>query len=274
MSHPYTVFPMRFSAEPAAMIAFLEELGLRRVLDTEGGGYAEFVAASGRVAVHGVADAAPVTPGDTSLNLSVADVDPALAQLRGLGLTTSVLDDSYGRRGVVSSPGGRAIGLYAEAEHARDGLRVHEQTVAASLDVVAVRYSSDFRADAAFFGSFGFEPFGPLDDPWWCALRAGRRQGGVIGLHAPSEHSTDAPADAPTEASTEVSSGASIPAEGAEPARPALVKLGFETSEPLDALAARLQAAGYRAGVAEDEAGTKVVVTDPDGQHLEIHPTI
>jgi hypothetical protein len=262
MSPSYTVFPMRFSAEPEAIIGFLEALGLQLVLDSESGTYAEFVAASGRVAVHDAADAAArVGPGDTSLNFSVADVDAAVAQLRGVGLTTSAWDESYGRQGVVSTPGGSAIGLNPEGGRGRDGFRVHEQTVAASLDVVAVRYSSDFRADAAFFGSFGFEPFGSLDDPWWCELRAGRRQGGVIGLHAPNENARANPPgpDAHGAAVTD---------------RPALVRLGFETSEPLDALAARLQAAGYRASVAEDEAGTKVVVTDPDGQDLEIHPTI
>lgn len=262
MSPAYTVFPMRFSAEPEAMIGFLEALGLQLVLDNESGTDAEFVGASGRVAVHDAADpAARVSPGDTSLNLSVVDVDEAVAQLRGVGLTTSAFAESDGRQGVLSTPGGSAIGLNAKGERGSDGLRVHEQTVAASLDVVAVRYSSDFRTDAAFFGSFGFEPFGSLDDPWWCELRAARRQGGVIGLHAPNE---DTRSDAV---------GADLDGV-ADTDRPALVRLGFETSEPLDALAARLQAAGYRASVAEDEAGTKVVVTDPDGQHLEIHPTI
>jgi hypothetical protein len=263
MSQSSTVFPMRFSADLRAMTTFLEALGLQRVLDAGNGTYAEFEGASGRVAVDGVAEAAGRwTPGDTSLNLAVSDVDAAVARLSGADLTTTAWDDWSGRRGVVRAPGGRMVGLCTATRTGTDGYRVHEQTVAASLDVVAVWTSTDFRADAAFFGLLGFEPFGSLDDPWWCTLRAGRRQGGVIGLHAPGEHTTDAPTDAP------------ILTEDTQAVRPALVRLGFETSEPLDALAARLQTAGYRASVAEDEVGTKVVVTDPDGQHLEIHPTI
>jgi hypothetical protein len=266
MSQSYTVFPMRFSAEPRAMIALLEALGLQRVLDTADGTYAEFQGASGRVAVHGVGAATERrTPGDTALNLAVGDVDAAMAEMTGVGLATAASDEMDGRQGVVKALDGTVVGLRAEARQKLDGYRVHEQTVAASLDVVAVWTSADFRADASFFGVFGFEPFGSLDDRWWCALRAGRRRGGVIGLHAPGEDSVGT--------STEHRSAESMDPD-AETDRPALVRLGFETSEPLDALAARMQAAGYRASVAEDEAGTKVVLADPDGQHLEIHPTI
>ena len=49
------------------------------------------------------------------------------------------------------------------------------------------------------------------------------------------------------------------------------VRLGFETSQDLAELASRLRAAGHRAEVV-DGAVRSVHVTDPDGQHLEIHP--
>ena len=268
MSQSYTIFPMRFSAEPRAMIALLEALGLQRVLDNADGTYAEFQGASGRVAVHGVGAATERrTPGDTALNLAVGDVDAAIAEMTGVGLATAASDEMDGQQGVVKALDGTVVGLRAEAREKLDGYRVHEQTVAASLDVVAVWTSADFRADAAFFGAFGFEPFGSLDDPWWCDLRVGHRQGGVIGLHAPNEESNGASTE-------DHSPGSSGTDADAATERPALVRLGFETSEPLDALAARLQAAGYPAVVAEDGAGTKVVLTDPDGQHVEIHPTI
>lgn len=51
----------------------------------------------------------------------------------------------------------------------------------------------------------------------------------------------------------------------------ALVRLGFETTEELGALAERLRGAGYEARVVENEVRS-VHVTDPDGMQLEIHP--
>lgn len=258
MSRTYSVLPMRFSANPGAVIAFLETLGLHKQMDQESGGWAVFAGASGAVAVHGTETAASgPAAGDTSLNFTVADVAAAGDELRTVGLTTTVWDETYGKQGSVRTPIGCSIGL---SEHGRTDLpgsyRVHEQVTAASLDVVVVWYSADFRRDAAFFAAFGFEPFDSLDNPWWCTLRAGRGQG-VIGLHA---------------VDTEADPG--IPPVEALVGRPALVRVGYETSEPLDALAARLRAAGHdSASVIDDEVGTRVVMNDPDGQRLEIFPT-
>ncbi len=251
MTEPaYVVFPMRFSADPAALMEFWRTLGLRQLDGASGDGYGEFAAASGLLAVHPAKVAeSEGGAGQTTLNVAVADVDVEAERLAAAGWPTRVRDEPYGRQGVVTGPGGRLIGLNAIS--GRDGEVDGGQRIAASLDVVAVWYSDDFAADAAFFGAFGFEPFGSLDNPWWCDLRAARRRGGVIGLHG--------------------TGGGSV----AGGAGPALVQLGFETSEPLDALAARLVAAGYQgAEVVEDEAGIKVVVVDPDGQRVEVHPTI
>ncbi len=51
----------------------------------------------------------------------------------------------------------------------------------------------------------------------------------------------------------------------------ALVSLGFQATEPLTELAERLTAAGYPAEICSGD-NPKVVVTDPDGQRLEVHP--
>lgn len=262
MSERYTVLPMRFSRRPQEMIGFLEALGLRKRLDTETGTYALFDGASGRVAVHGIEEGSRRTSGDTTLNFAVDDVQAVVQALADGGMQTAVWDETYAKQGIVRTADGRVIGLN---ENTQDdlygGYRLHEQSVAASLDVVAVWYSDDFTADARYFAAFGFEPFGSLDDPWWCDLRTGRRTGGVIGLHGTGGGSDLDRAETPDEAPDELTP-------------PALVRLGFETAEPLDALAARLAAAGYQAAVVENEAGPQVHVTDPDGQHLEIHPTV
>lgn len=248
MSQPYTTFPIRFSADPDAMIAFWETLGLTREVHADDGGPAVFRGASGMVAVRGAGSAeADAEVGTTSLSFAVADVDTASAELSEAGLEPKIWDEPAGRQGSVRSPIGGSVGLSENLPRDVGGAyRVHEQTVAASLDITVVWYTTDFRRDAAFFAMLGFEPFDDLDNPWWCSLRAGRGQG-VIGLHRAESDPV-----------------------GAE----ALVEIGFETSEPLDALAGRLRAAGHdSATVFDDEVGTRVVVTDPDGRKLEIHPT-
>lgn len=87
---------------------------------------------------------------------------------------------------------------------------------------------------------------------WWQALSA--PGAGTIGLHAPGGE--DDRVSRPS---------------GTEFGDIALVRLGFETAEDLDALAARLRNAGHDARVVEDEVRS-VHVTDPDGKRLEIHP--
>ena len=265
MSHDYTVFPIRFSAQPQAMIAFYTALGLAKTFDHDSGTWAVFRGASGALAVHGLAEAeSDKVAGATSLNLTVADVSAAAAELAGRGIETTAWDETFGKQGAVTSPDGRVVGLNEEQQDdLYGGYRIHEQRVAASLDVVAVVESADFAASAEFFAAFGFTPFGSLDDPWWCELRSPTRLAGALGLHRPTGDADDLPVGNIT-----------CESEGATQRPPLLVRLGFETSEPLDALAARLAVAGYAdAAVVDDEGGSRVVVIDPDGQQVQIRPT-
>src|SRR5699024_1739970 len=84
--------------------------------------------------------------------------------------------------------------------------------------------------------------------------RHGLVSSGVIGLHKPM------PGEVPH---------AATPAPFAE--RTSTVRLGFQTSEELEALAERLDRAGYPARVVSEQV-TAVYVVDPDGCELEIHP--
>ena len=66
----YTVFPLRFTDDAPAMIAFLEAVGLRRSVSTEGDGFAVLHGRSGAVMVHGTQSAESVTGhGSTTLEL-------------------------------------------------------------------------------------------------------------------------------------------------------------------------------------------------------------
>lgn len=252
---PFAVFPLRFTARPGEMIDFLCTLGMAPLITTEGNGFADLVAGGGgRVMIHGAASSATGAPaGETQLSTAVRSADAAAERLREEGLEVVVWDESYGRQGNITGPHGEAIGLnedqsdpYGYVEHDGGGADPR-------LTVVVVRPSAaggERERDVALFSALGFRPEGPGDES---CTRLTSTGGGTIGLHQPEE--------------------------GWRPARPgdvggadlqvSLVRLGFETTEDLAALAERLRAAGHPA---ELVASGSVHVTDPDGQHLEIHP--
>jgi hypothetical protein len=261
----YTIWPLRFSTDPGAMIDFLAALGLNQTVGHESRTYATFAGRSGTLGVHDVRTATTATAGRTSLNLATDDVDAAADELRAEGLTVSVWDETYGRQGAVRSPAGLVVGLNERTQDdLYGGYELLEQTVAASMDVVAVCAVADLDREAEFFGHFGFAALEPGQS--YRPLLAGP-DAGVIALRAAgTEPSGSAgPAGSASEASESVSD---------EPlGAPYLVALGAETSEPLDALADRMRAGGHPAETIEDESGVWVRLTDPDGVVLEVRPT-
>lgn len=255
----FTVFPLRFTAHPRALIDVLCTLGMAPLLISQSGQYAELVAGGGgRVMVHSASTSATGSPaGETQLSTLVRSADAAAERLREAGLEVTVWDEAYGRQGNITGPHGEAIGLNEDQED-HYGYVAHDGTGADDrLTVVAVRASaagSERDRDVEFFGALGFAP---ADDgsPFFRALVSPGRGG--VGLHVPADgESASRPGDDP----------------GHPDLRVSLVRLGFTTTEDLGALAARLTAAGYPARVIEDDAVRSVHLTDPDGQHLEIHP--
>lgn len=247
---PLVVNPYRFSADPIAMLTFLEALGLVPVVSSASG-YTLLQAQSGYVAVH-PPDDSPTGPiaGETHLVLLTDDATAAADHLRAAGLPTTTWDESYGRHAGVVDPRGDGI-LINEEQSDLYGYTGHPAASPGPVGVTAVRYSHDFAADLPFYAALGFQ-VATDGGEWWQGLRAGP-ESGVIGLHF-------------TEDALPVSAG------GSEIGPNPLVNLGFETDEPLAALAARLTAAGHPAEVVTDAAATKVHVTDPDGCLIEIHP--
>lgn len=245
MTTQTSVQAYRFSSDPAAMIAFLEALGMTRSVSREGDRYAVLRAAGGSVGVHAASGSSTgATHGQTQLCLEVGSVD----EVDGMdGIV--VWDESYGRQAGITDPFGGGIWI---DEHQRDlyGYQGHEGEPAAGLYVTAVRYSPDVEADKAFFARFGFEATG--GDEWWTPLRAA--DGSVIGLHKPQGEPITAPA-----ADNPVGDNS-------------LCDLGFETTEPLEQVRDRLVAAGYDARVHEDEFLRAVHVVDPDGREVQVHP--
>ena len=108
------------------------------------------------------------------------------------------------------------------------------------------------RAEAAYFAPFGFTA-PSYDDPWWIGLRAGERSG-VIGLHTGEVETRN-------------------PRSDGDPFEPVHeVRIGFETSEPLDRLADRLRAVGFAPTMITDGPDPRIVLTDPEGDEVQIHP--
>jgi hypothetical protein len=260
------VFPLRFTTDPRAMIAFLTELGMARRVTAGDDGFGELRAGAGAVMVHAASTSASgARPGTTDLCLMSPSADLAAGSLEQAGIAVTVWDESYGRQGMITGPDGEGISLNEDQEDLY-GYEGHEASPDPRLRVCAVVSSDDFKRDAGWFGRLGFLPGGadgrPLEEDiaaaecaGWLELH-GHGGAGIIGLHAPM---SDRPRTR-------------LASPEAPDLPPTLqVRLGFETSEELGALAVRLRGAGYDARL--DEGAVRAVhVLDPDGIDVEIHP--
>ncbi|HEX7351012.1 hypothetical protein [Brachybacterium sp.] len=261
----FTVFPLRFTRDPKALIAFLRTLGMAPAITAGDDGFGDLVAGAGRVMVHSVQGAeSGAAHGDTDLCLAVPDADRAARDLADAGIEATIWDESYGRQGRLDGPAGEGVSLN---EHQSDlyGYQGHDPSAGDHrLAVTAVVMSEDFGRDAAWFARLGFVADDAADhedagdhegagDQWWRELR-GPGRAGTIGLHRP------VPEDRRTRPT------------GEEFGDCLQVRLGFSTTEALDALAERLTAAGHPARLVEGDRARSVRVTDPDGLTVEIHP--
>lgn len=260
MNRSYAIWPLRFSPQAPAMIDFYTRLGLRPSLGHASGTFATFAGRSGTLGVH---DANRTESGaarrHTSLNLVTDDVKEAAAELDAIGYRVRVWDETYGAQGVMRSRDGLEIGLNEDEQaDLYGGYYVHKNEHEPTLDVVAVCDTSEMKAEADFFAAFGFTA-PSYDDPWWIGLRAGPRSG-VIGIH---HHEAQELGDV----------AANNPRTDDDLfGPPYLVRIGFETHEPLQQLADHLHAAGLAPTLVDDEHLPRLVLTDPDGETVEIHP--
>lgn len=256
MTPAYVIWPLRFSADPVAMIDFYTRLGLHQSLSHDTGTFATFVGRSGTLGVHDArTTTAGAVAGHAALNLATEDLESAAAELRSIGHEVLLWDETYGQQGAVTARDGRTIGLNQERQQdLYGGYHEHRDPGVPSLDVVAVCPNPDVRAEAAWFASFGFVA-SSYDDPWWIGLRAGAGSG-VLGINAGEvEHRAPRPADDLLGPAYEV-------------------RIGFETSEPLAQLDERLRGAGLEPTMISDGPTPRIVLTDPDGDDVQIHPTV
>ncbi|GAA3071955.1 MULTISPECIES: hypothetical protein [Actinomycetes] len=256
-AHPLCL--RRFTERPAAMADFLELLGMTPQRPSREGDAGILRAAAGRVALHQLAPDRPAVTGavhgETHLVFLAEDARHTAARLQEDGLRSLWWEHAERRHAGVTGPSGEGVWFHEEPDLCTAGPPVGAVD---GLTVVAVRSSEDPGADVAFFSHLGYEPIPGEESEGWLPLAVPEAPSGMIGLHAPGG---DKPGPA-----VEPPPGGHNPAGLNAP-----VLLGFQTPEELDGVAARLEAAGHPVQRAEGPVSA-LVVRDPDGRRLEIHP--
>ncbi|MGW5385882.1 VOC family protein [Nocardia sp. NPDC003963] len=108
------------------------------------------------------------------------------------------------------------------------------------LTALPIRYVADTAASRRFYAGLGLRPDNTAGVSVWTQLDA---DAGAVGIHDAA-----------------VSKGRP----------PGTVELGFATDEPLEAVAARLGAAGYTPELVEEDFGRSLRLIDPDGVTIQI----
>jgi hypothetical protein len=246
------VRPVRFTDRIEEMRVFLEAIGLRPRYESVRGGWVDMVADSGMVALHSAAEAVRAAPsGLTTLSFEAADVDALAARLRDAGVPDVVVyDESYGRVLSCRDPAGAEI-VADERSDDLYGYRSHEPgRQRAGWRVLPVCFTDPLGPYAEFLAAFGLHRRTGGDHHFTAYLAgSGDDEAGAVGLHAVADEGVRA-------------GSLRGEAEG--------VALSFETTEPLEAVAARLDAAGSVPLLSAQPFGSVLSVQDADGRHVEI----
>lgn len=242
------VCPVRFTEQIKAMQAFLETLGLRPRIESEGGSWVDMVAGGGMVGLHTVETAATgAVQGETGLSFEADDVGELAARLTSAGVEDVVVyDEAYGRVLSCRDPLGDVV-LVNERSEDLYGYRLHGGQPVSDLRVVPVRFTDPRGPFGGWLETLGLSLVGEADDSY-VMFAAGEGDHGYVGVHR--VYADELPIVA----------------------RPNAVQLTFSTSESLDDVASRLVDAGHAdATVLREDFGSLLSVTDPDGQECQVH---
>jgi hypothetical protein len=111
------------------------------------------------------------------------------------------------------------------------------------MKIMPIRYVGNVNAAERFYAALGLEPDQKSRSGNWSELRS---SGGLLALHT---------------------AALATPARGADD-----VELCFVTTEPLEAVAARLDAAGFpHDDIADENFGRLLRTTDPDGLAIQVN---
>lgn len=119
--------PLRFTADVAAMRAFLETVGLAPRVEGAQGGWVDLMAGRGMVALHDAASSSTGGKhGDTRLSFEADGIDQLQGQLVAAGYEdATTFDEAYGRVLSVTGPDGVVIWIDERSEDLY-GYQLHE----------------------------------------------------------------------------------------------------------------------------------------------------
>ncbi|MGI8700200.1 MAG: VOC family protein [Nocardioidaceae bacterium] len=247
------VRPVRFTDNVDSMRAFLITLGLQPRVESVSGGWVDMVAGGGAspgggmVALHSARDSARQAPsGLTSLSFEAGDVDVLAKRLGAAGVPdVTVYDEAYGRVLSCRDPLGDEI---AVDERSTDlyGYRVNESGHAkAGWQVLAARFTDPLGPYGAFLEALGMQRRGG-SSAHFAAYGFSGGAHGAVGLHPPTDKA------------------------GPHLDEPGAIRLSFQTTEPLAAVAARLEANRVPVLQRQEAFGFVLEISDPDGIAVEV----
>jgi hypothetical protein len=239
------VRPVRFTPDVAAMQAFLEILGLQPRISFDRPGWVDLAGSAGLVGLHDVSNSATGgLPGETRLSFEVGDADATAAALRDQGIAASVVDESFGRYVELTDPIGAPV-IADEVQHDLYGYTRHEVDSSQPAPVVVpVRFTDEASSYDGFLRALGLTGT-PEPGGYTTYVAPG---GGEVGVHY--VYSDDLPIVASSYASAH---------------------LTFAIDSGLDELQKALQDKGFHLERFDEDFGSFVDITDPDGQSVQVH---
>ncbi len=241
------VRPIRFTDNVEPMRAFLELIGLRPRIESVRGSWIELVADGGGVALHSASNSdSGAMQGKTSLAFEADDLD-ALAQalIDAAVPDVTVYDEAYGRVLTFTDPLGDRL---AVDERVKDlyGLRALPGDKPIGPKVMPVRFSDPAGPYGRLLQVLGLQPVGEINE-YYVNFAAADGKHGIVGLH--HAYAGELPI---------------VPGAGS-------VQLTFQSAEPLDQIALRLEGASFAPQLHNKDFGSLLSVTDPDGQPVQVH---
>lgn len=235
-----TVRPLRFTDDIPAARAFYEALGLRPVIEGEGGRWVDLRGAAGGLALHTAQGSATAMPeGSTSLSFEVSDPEALLRALLDAGYDDATLfDESYGRVLGVDAPDGTRL-LLDVVQDDLYGYRATDAAPGGDLTACPVVFTAHDAAWVRLLTVLGARV--ELDTPEYRQLVF--PDGGCVGVHEPRP--------------------------GDEPGRD-VVAVGFLSTVPLAQVCERAAATGRPARVVDVDPPF-VAATDPSGAPVEVY---
>jgi len=241
------VRPVRFTDNIEPMRAFLELIGLQPRIESVRGGWIELVADGGMVALHSAATSdSGAMQGKTSLAFEADDLDAVAQALIDAAVPdVTVYDEAYGRVLTFTDPLGDRLAI---DERIKDlyGYRALPGEKPVGPKVMPVRFCDPAGPYGQLLQVLGLQPVGDINE-YYVNFAAADGEHGLVGLHY--VFADELPI---------------VPGSGS-------VQLTFESAEPLSQIAERLEGAGFAIQLHNEEFGSLLSVTDPDGQPVQMH---